>query len=409
MMRFWSGLALGVAVSISAAAAEAPRELFFVKAQAKNQAERTRIANAGVAIDGVLSDAVTFLATPHDIAKVKALGVPVTVTALPKGARNFPNADKAYHTYQQTTDALNKIAKDHPDIAQIVSIGKSVEGRDLLAIRLSGETQHDVLPTAIFMGCHHAREHLSVEVPLMLAQYLADHYAGDARVHELLNTREVWVLPMVNPDGAEYDIGSSNYRMWRKNRTKNGDGSYGVDLNRNYGGPGFGGSQGASDDMTDETYHGPSAFSEPETQAIRDFVLARHKTTVLLTFHTFSELVLWPWGYTNDPIADTKDRAVFETMGKKMATWNHYTPEKSSDLYETTGDTTDWAYSERKIFAFTFEMTPTSMFDGGFYPGAQAIQPTFDANLQPALYLIENAVNPYDAVSKNNDPLEMLQ
>ena len=179
----------------------------------------------------------------------------------------------------------------------------------------------------------------------------------------------------------------------------------GVDLNRNYGY--FWGYDdiGSSPMTSSDTYRGTSGFSEPETQAVRDFVTARKKATVLLTYHTFSELILWPWGYTNSDISNATDLKVFETMGKKMATWNHYTPEKSSDLYKTTGDTTDWAYAERKIFAFTFELTPTSMFSGGFYPGAKAIQPTFDANLEPALYMIQNSINPYDLVSEEVDPL----
>ncbi|MCB0419223.1 MAG: zinc carboxypeptidase, partial [Bdellovibrionales bacterium] len=207
--------------------------------------------------------------------------------------------------------------------------------------------------------------------------------------------------------GAEYDISTGSYKWWRKNRRENSGSSYGVDLNRNYG-KGFGG-PGSSSSPSSDTYHGPSAFSEPETAAVRDFVRARNKTTVLLSFHTFSELVLWPWGHTEDVISDAKDRSVFETMGKKMATWNRYTPQKSSDLYVASGDTTDWAYDELKIFAFTFELSPSSLFGGGFYPGASAIQPTFAENLEPTLYLIENAADPYGVLNDEvTDPLGIL-
>lgn len=400
-------LALLALLFLTGVAGAADRELFFVKVKAKDKTERTRIANAGVAIDGVLSDSVTFIGTQREVRNVKALGLEMEVTHLPEGSRGFPNGDSAFHDYPETVSAIDQMVSAHPDLITKFSIGKTVEGRDLLAVRISGERLTDSLPTAIFMGCHHAREHLSHEVPLMLAQYLVDNYASNARVHDLLNTREVWIIPMVNPDGVEFDIKTGSYKYWRKNRRKNSGSSYGVDLNRNYGGPNFGG-EGASSNPSDETYHGPSAFSEPETQALRDFIRARKKATTLLTYHTFSELVLWPWGYTNDPIADTKDRKVFETMGKQMASWNKYKPEKSSDLYLTAGDTTDWAYSELKLFAFTFEMSPTSIWNGGFYPGAQAIQPVFNANLQPALYLIENSINPYDTIRNESDPLQML-
>jgi carboxypeptidase T len=104
--------------------------------------------------------------------------------------------------------------------------------------------------------------------------------------------------------------------------------------------------------------------------------------------------------FARDDVPNSSDQRVFETMGRKMATWNHYTPEKSSDLYLASGDTTDWAYEELKIFAFTIELSPASVFAGGFYPGAGKIQPTFSANLEPALYLIEKAQNPYGVLEE---------
>jgi len=380
--------------------------VYLIKAFAKDKHERTRIADAGLAIDGILSDSVTIFGTDEDIARLKKINVPIEVVEMPGFADAFPTADGAFHDYQEMQDALNKIVTENSDIASLVNIGKSVEGRDLLGVRLSSGKEMDSLPTAIFMGCHHAREHLSVEVPLKIAQHLVDNYDRDSRIKSILDTTEVYIIPMVNPDGAEHDISTGNYKMWRKNRKKNADGTYGVDLNRNYGS--HWGGPGSSSSTNSDTYKGTAPFSEPETQAVRDFVRARKKTTVLLSFHTFSELVLWPYGWTNDEIANSDDRKVFETMGKKMATWNKYTPQKSSELYLASGDTTDWAYDELKIFAFTFELSPSSMFGGGFYPGAKAIEPTFKANLEPALYLMENTPNPYGVLNNHTDPLGML-
>jgi carboxypeptidase T len=145
---------------------------------------------------------------------------------------------------------------------------------------------------------------------------------------------------------------------------------------------------------------GPQPFSEPETQAVRDFVRAQKNTKILLTFHTFSELILYPWGHTHDPIANTKDLAVFKTMAKTMAQWNHYTPQASSDLYIASGDTTDWAYGELGIFAFTFEMSPGSMSGAnGFYPGPKMIDRAFNDNLKPCLYLLQVAGDPYSVIN----------
>lgn len=399
--------ALGILVFATTALARNPKaKVFSIQAFAQTKEERNRIVNAGIAIDKVYSDSVGFIGTEKEIQQLKSLGFTLKIRDLSNRSLDFPTGDKAFHTHAQVLNALDALVKNHPTIAQRFSIGKSLEGRDLAGIRLSSSAKSDSLPTAIFMGCHHAREHLSVEVPLKLAEYLANNYDSDPKIKNLLDNREVVIVPMVNPDGAEYDIADGNYKYWRKNRRKNADGTYGVDLNRNYA-KGFGG-EGSSSSSSSDTYHGLSAFSEPETQAVRDWVRGRKKATVLLSFHTFSELVLWPFGHTNDQIPSQVDQSVFETMGKKMASWNHYTPEKSSDLYLASGDTTDWAYDELKLFAFTFELTPDSMFSGGFYPGAEAIEPTFQANIAPALYLIEKAENPYSVLKEQEDPLNLI-
>jgi carboxypeptidase T len=380
--------------------------IYFVKAMAANKQQRSVIANSGIAIDGVLSDSVTFVGTQRDIDKLKKLGISYEITPVPS-RHDFPGDDSVYHNYDRTLADMANLVTKFPNLVTQFTIGKSLQGMDLIGVRISSNPTPDSLPTAIFLGCHHAREHLSVEIPLMLADYLVNQYASDANVKSLLDTREVWIVPMLNPDGAEYDIASGQYQFWRKNRRDNGDGTFGVDLNRNYGTT-FGG-PGSSDDTNDDTYHGVSAFSEPETAAVRDFVNARTKATMLLTYHTYSELVLWPWSGTNDDISNTQDLAVFQTMGKQMATWNQYTAEKASDLYLAAGDTTDWAYDTHKIFAFTFEMTPNSLSgENGFYPGPTVIQPTFDANLQPALYMIDKSGNPYSVLSERVDPLNMV-
>ncbi|MCB9254684.1 MAG: zinc carboxypeptidase [Bdellovibrionaceae bacterium] len=406
----WVRILFSVCLVLSslAMAREENSKLYLVSVKADTAQQRSQIADTGVALDGFFTDSVTFIGTDADIQRVAQLGFKLERTDLPERmVDDFPSSDSSFHNYAETNAALDELVTQHPDIVSKHVIGKSVEGRDITGVRISSSAAMDSLPTAVFIGCHHAREHLSVEVPLMLAQYLANQYASNPRVKEMVDTREIWVVPMLNPDGAEYDISTGSYKWWRKNRRENSGSSYGVDLNRNYG-KGFGG-PGSSSSPSSDTYHGPSAFSEPETAAVRDFVRARNKTTVLLSFHTFSELVLWPWGHTEDVISDAKDRSVFETMGKKMATWNRYTPQKSSDLYVASGDTTDWAYDELKIFAFTFELSPSSLFGGGFYPGASAIQPTFAENLEPTLYLIENAADPYGVLNDEvTDPLGIL-
>ena len=369
----------------------------WVTVAAGDAASRTAAASAGLSIEEVRPGEVSGFATDAALARLKAKGLSVR-SSQPLmsrfGALDFPRQDADFHNYSEAVAALQAVAASAPDLVSLFSIGKSFEGRDLWALRLNTDakgTAPSKKPGIVFMGAHHAREHLSVEVPLRIAQRLVAQRAEPA-IARLLKERDVYFIPLVNPDGAEYDVSGDKYHMHRKNMRPNGDGSTGTDLNRNYA---FRwGGQGASGDPRDDTYHGPSAFSEPETQAVKAFVEARPNLTVLLSYHTFSELVLYPWGGTDESISDATALAAFKNMATEMAGMTGYRAMQSSDLYVATGDTCDWAWAERGIFAFTFELTPKSMWDGGFYPGAAAIAKTTQANWRPALYLIDLADDP---------------
>jgi carboxypeptidase T len=296
---------------------------------------------------------------------------------------------------------LEDLAKKHSDIAKLHVIGQSLEGRDIFALQINSDGRslmegQSTRPGAIFMGNHHAREHLSNEVPLMTAEYLLEH-RDDPRISRLIDSRDLWFLPMVNPDGVEYDIEGTSYRSWRKNRRQNANGTFGVDLNRNYSY--MWGTGGSSTNPSSDTYMGPTPFSEPETQAVRDFVANHLNATVLVSFHTFSELILYPWGHKYAPIEKERDLQVYRKMATTMSEWNGYTPQPSSDLYIASGDTTDWSYGTYGIFSFTFELSPKSMWQGGFYPGAGMIDRVFQDNLRPCLYLMELANDPYQVLN----------
>lgn len=386
-------------VLVGAMDAQAHRELStdltWMKVKASTKEDRTAIHNTGATIESVQADYVTVLAKADEKAALEKLGAVQVSFPFSPELMDFPAKDAKFHNYQEVVDAINTLKSSNKDIVHIETIGKSVEGRDIINIKISATPENELnLPAIVFMGTHHAREHVSTEIPLMLAQHLVEQYnAGNKAVQQLLQTRIVHIIPMVNPDGVEWDISTGSYKMWRKNRTKNSDNSYGVDLNRNYGY--MWGGEGASPSPGSDTYRGPSAFSEPETQAIKKFVETRTNITTLLSFHTFSKLILYPWGHKYDSIQDDADRRVHETMAQTMAKWNGYTPQNSSELYITSGDTTDWSYGEHKIISFTFELDPANMWEGGFYPGQAIIDSVFQKNLQPAMYLIENTDNPY--------------
>jgi carboxypeptidase T len=369
----------------------------WVTVAAGDSASRTAAAGAGLAIEEVRPGEVSGFATDAALARLRAAGLAVksSVPLMSRfGPLGFPARDAEFHDYAEAVAALQGIAASAPGLASLFSIGKTLEGRDIWALRLNTSERGERpsrKPGIVFMGEHHAREHLSVEVPLRIARRLVEERASPD-IARLLAARDVYFIPMVNPDGAEYDVSGDRYHMHRKNMRKNADGSTGVDLNRNYDFR-FGGG-GASSDPRDDTYHGPSAFSEPETRAIRDFVTARPNLTTLLSYHTFSELVLYPWGGANEPIEDAVALAAFKNIANELAGMTGYRAMQSSELYVATGDTCDWAWAERGLFAFTFELTPKSMWNGGFYPGAAAIASTVQANWRPALYLIGLADDP---------------
>lgn len=390
----------------------AQEEARFVQVAAFNPAQRTQIASLGVSIEGIRSDCVWVIAKTRHIERLKARGFKI-LSNLPlesiTHSRAFPSNDTKYHDYYQTLLFLQGLQKKFADVAAVVKIGESVEKRTLWGLHINTDPRalHRGLsgkPGIVFVGNHHAREHLTNEMCLLLAQHLLEH-RSDPVISALLQSRDIWIIPMLNPDGVEFDISNNQYHYWRKNRRENSfsiniPASYGTDLNRNYDFK-FG-ETGASSDPDDETYHGPNPFSEPETAAFSKFIHAQQNIKIILSLHTFGEMVLYPWGYQYDPIANSKDRAVFEKLAKTMASWNRYKPMQASSLYRVSGEMMDWAYGTHGIFAFTFELSPQSSIGGGFYPGNEMIAKAFQNNLRPFLYLIEMTGDPYQVLERHS-------
>ena len=401
-----------IAVSVAQFAQSTSNQRYWMKIRATDKFQRSVIANI-VGIENTKEDYVVAFGGEEELKQIQKLGWLMSYSNLAEEAhfstKDFPQKDSAFHNYAEMTAELAKLANENPTLVTMSSIGNSTEGRATWVLRLGADQSHaSEKPSVIFMGGHHAREHLSMEMPLMLAQYLVNQYkAGNERVVGLMKNRDIHIIPMVNPDGAEYDIQDGSYKMWRKNRSKNADGTFGTDLNRNYGFQW--GTGGSSTNPSNDTYMGTKPFSEPETVNIKNYVESNSNITILLSFHTYSQLILYPWGHKYDGIENGKDLQVHEVMAKKMAEWNKYAPQQASDLYIASGDTTDWAYGVHKIFSFTFELDPSQASGGfgggGFYPGAGVIQPVFDKNIEPCLYLLEYADNPYRTLSINVGPI----
>ncbi len=293
--------------------------------------------------------------------------------------RSRETVGQQYFTYQTMYETMQSWVEKYPRICRVESIGKTFENRDIWALKISDHPQIDEKePAVLIMGAHHAREWISVEVPMATAKALLEGYGQDDRLTHLVNEREIWFVPMVNPDGMTYSQTVNRY--WRKNRRKNADGSFGVDPNRNYGFKWA--TAGSSSSPSADTYHGPSAFSELETQAIRDLA-AREKFAADISFHSYSELILYPWSWTNKEKCEHD--AIFAKFGKEMAAFNRYTSQQSSELYPSGGDTDDYLYATHKSLSFTFELATT------FIPTPDKIASICAQNVPAVLHLIEKA------------------
>ena len=285
-----------------------------------------------------------------------------------------------YRTVAEVYAAADTLAADYPDLVQLVDIGDSWEktqnpnaGWDIEVLVLANRNTPSVPKSdAFFMSGIHAREWAPVEMNLRLAEYLLTNYETNADVKWLLDYNRVHLVLSTNPDGRLQDEANLNWE-WRKNTNNNyctggtGQNGRGADLNRNYPYMWVGSSY-----QCDQTYSGPSAGSEPETVAITNYVASVFPdqkgpspsdpvneltaTGMFIDLHSYSRLVLWPWGYTYD---SAPNDASLRVMSYKFAYYNGHDPQKSTELYPTNGSTDDWAYGELGVPGFCFEVGDT--------------------------------------------------
>ncbi len=362
--------------------------------------ERTTLASSGVAIDEVHGDSVVITADRDEAERLRALGYELVEVPAPFDDGSTAAAPADYHTYEETLAAVDAAVAEYPDLVSSQVIGESYEGTGIVAVKISANVGVDEdEPEVLFTHNQHAREHLTVEMALYTLEELTSQYGSDPEITELLDTREVWLVPSMNPDGKTYDTESGSFRNWRKNREPNsGSSAIGTDLNRNWAYE-WGCCGGSSGSPGSETYRGPSPESAPETQVVADFVRGRvvdgeQQITAHIDFHSYSELVLWPYGFTYDDTAPglTQDDAdAFAALGTAMAETNGYTPQQSSDLYITDGTIDDWLWADQGIFSYTFEMYPTSSLGGGFYPPGSVIDRETSRNREAVLMLLDYA------------------
>ncbi len=287
-----------------------------------------------------------------------------------------------YRSTAEVSAYIDQLVALRPDIASRIELGDSLQGRDISGIRISGPGNDK--PAFLINGCQHAREWVAVMTPMYIADQLIRQYQVDPEITSLVNRVEFFIVPIVNPDGYEYSRTSD--RFWRKNRR----GGYGVDLNRNWS-VGWGGS-GSSGNQNSEIYRGTAPFSEPETQRLRDFIDANPNIDAHIDFHSYSQLILQPWSYTETL---PPDHAEFNALGSDMADAIHDVHNEVYEhgpggriLYIASGTAPDWSYGERDAIGFTIELRDTGQY--GFVLPRSQIVPTGEENLAGVLVMAEH-------------------
>jgi carboxypeptidase T len=309
-----------------------------------------------------------------------------------------------YHTAQQVMATVRGYAAKYPNITQIVDIGDSWEKttgkapeNDIWALIVTNKNTNAQggKKTAVFMSGIHARELAPVEINLRFMDYLLSNYGKDEKITQYIDSREIVFIPVENIDGRiAVEQGDT---MWRKNRHIEGR-TDGIDLNRNFDGhwnfqgvpstPTLDSYRRELEDPQSEIYSGKAPFSEPETQAVDNFLRTRN-LTIMMDLHSYGNMVIWPPGYTNAPIAGTP---LFKKVGKVLTSKNGYRGGTSMELlYPTCGTTKDWAYDHHNAVAFTMEIGG----DGdGFRPAFSRVEKMWTENKDGLLYLVSIADNP---------------
>ena len=303
----------------------------------------------------------------------------------PASQREFPlGSMMGNYTWGELNDRFDELQEAYPGIiSPRLIIGESVEGRDIWAFKVSDNPNEDENePEVLYTSLTHSREPLGMMNLFYFVQSLAEEYGNDQELTYLVNERELWFIPVVNPDGYVFNesIQPDGGGMHRKNRQDTNCGDYterGVDLNRNYG-YGWGSNDtGSSPNPCSATYRGTSAFSEPETQAVRNFMDDREFMNVL-HYHTFSNVYIHAFGDASLP--DEPDLSTHREIGEEMSRFNGY---QSGTGYETigytvNGDAVDWSYGDQEIVAFTPEVGSQSQ---GFWPSESDVLPLCEEQL----------------------------
>lgn len=348
------------------------------------------------------------IVTPSQKDEIRALGYDFQVTQttdqllenLQEGAEL-----NGYLDYTQVVSELQQLELMHPGICKLFDIGDTrgkeyyLDGNnnyagynhEVWALKVSDNVlAEEDEPCIYYMAVHHAREPISNSVAMYILHHILDNYGSDPEITADVNSKQIWFVPLVNPNGHKIVTDETDL-WWRKNIRDNdnsgtlqtGSSPDGVDPNRNYSWEWGGG--GSSGNIYDETYRGPTPASEPEIQAMQN-LMDNHHFVAGISYHSHGELVLYPYGYSTG--ATAPDHAALAELGIEMANnipglyGGHYTPQVAYDLYPADGTTDDYGYGQNGIFSYTIELATQ------FIPPASQINQICEDNLEGAMILL---------------------
>ncbi|MEV8592069.1 M14 family zinc carboxypeptidase [Streptomyces sp. NPDC052012] len=354
--------------------------------------------------------------------KLEKQGVELTEHTLSARAENRVQdaAEGVFRPYSGKgglREEILRTAQEHPDLTKVVSIGKTIKGQDILALKLTKKarkTKDGAKPSVLYLSNQHAREWITPEMTRRLMHHYLDKYRTDKRVKKIVDSTELWFVLSANPDGYDYTFASDDNRLWRKNlRDVNGDGTIstgdGVDLNRNFPYKWGYDDEGSSPNPTSQTYRGASPGSEPETKAI-DAFQKRIGFTYGINYHSAAELLLYGvgWQVATPTPDDVMYKALAGTPGNSAIPGYH--PQLSSELYTTNGEADGHAANVNGMAMFTPEMSTCQTAsevdpDDAWKPGdcrsiftfpddEKLIQQEFVKNIPFALSVAESAAHP---------------
>jgi hypothetical protein len=402
--------ALGVAPAASAQSLE----MYTVQGRAADVAKATQgveLAGQRITATGVRADAVL---TPSEVSKLRASGVDVALKRNGKGQTVTEQARamaaggfSVYRSWDEPggiRDELRQVAADNPQIVKLVVLGRTYQGRDILALKVTQNARNRAdgsRPAVLYSSNQHAREWISLEVNRRLLHHFVDGWrSNDPEIRDMLGSTELWFVVSANPDGYQYTF--DHERLWRKNlRDNNGDGQVtagdGVDPNRNFAEHWGWDNEGSSPDPADETYRGPSVASEPETKAMQGLI-NKVKPKFQSNLHSFGQWLLYPQGWQVGTL--DSDNPLYVAMGGTDANVAipGFNPGQSADtLYVTNGETTDYADTAAGTIAYTPELGEGTPGSGFVFPDDEGlVQAEFQKTLAFHMGLARSATHPSD-------------